>query len=239
MVINTLTLAISIPLSLHEITIPPFESAPLGGTETDPVNNNGGFTFYLDHLNPKVMHVLHWIELVFLSISIWKAASGIVSSFLLSATFLIYLPDLESKLRFERTAFEGVRGYNVVSYYTTWKYGCRILRLNSLEQTILTLTLLLRSTAHQPCRSPLLKCMVLVIPVVGFHYDFWVVILPQVAVPVMIYEPLLVKELFEETEPKRDNNGYDDFTPQKSPKKKSSFNFFGRSSGSSSCSSKK
>ena len=53
MVINTLKLANSIPHSLHEITIPPFESATLGGTEADPNKNNGGLAFYIKHFqNP-------------------------------------------------------------------------------------------------------------------------------------------------------------------------------------------
>jgi len=51
----------------------------------------------------------------------------------------------------------------------------------------------------------------------------------QVGVTVMIYQHLFVKELFEEeSEPARDNNnnGFSDFTPQKTLKKK--FSFFSR-----------
>jgi len=71
--------------------------------------------------------------------------------------------------------------------------------------------------------------VLLVIPVIGFHCDFFQGLMLQVGVTVMIYQHLFVKELFEEeSEPARDNNnnGFSDFTPQKTLKKK--FSFFSR-----------
>ncbi|GMH95293.1 hypothetical protein TrST_g7367 [Triparma strigata] len=209
MIINTLTLAIGIPLTLHEITVPSFESATLAGTE-----DSGGFAFYLTHFrDPTLMHVFHWIELLLLSVSIWKSSSGILSSFLLSATFSIYLPDQESKLRF------------VIKR--------RAELLKAFEGTMWSIITLLGALPFAAAKFSPVGCMVLGIPVIGVHVDFFRVLLPSVGTPVMVYQHLLTKELFEEeTDDARGSQqeGCSNFTPQKTPKEKKGFNFFGSGS---------
>ncbi|GMI09781.1 hypothetical protein TrVE_jg10214 [Triparma verrucosa] len=209
MIINTLTLATGIPLTLHEITVPSFESATLGGTE-----DSGGFAFYLRYFrDPTLMHVFHWIELLLLSVSIWKSASGILSSLLLSATFSIYLPDQESKLRF------------VIKR--------RAELLKAFENCMWSIITLLGALPFAAAKFSPVGCMVLGIPVIGIHVDFFRVLLPSVGTPVMVYQHLLTKELFEEeTDDARgtQQEGYSNFTPQKTPTEKKGFSFFGRGS---------
>ena len=95
MIISTLTLGISIPLSIHEVTLINLESPTLGGSDEDTLD------FYEAWLNrPTIMHAVHIVELILLSYSIWKSSCGILNSLLLYSTLSIYLPDVESKLRF-------------------------------------------------------------------------------------------------------------------------------------------
>ena len=91
MIISTLTLGISIPLALHEITYLNLESPSLGG-ET--------IAWYENWWDPTAMHAVHIVELIFLSFSIWKCTCGIGHALVLYSTLSIYLPDTESKLRF-------------------------------------------------------------------------------------------------------------------------------------------
>ncbi|GMI45982.1 hypothetical protein TrCOL_g5826 [Triparma columacea] len=175
MIISTLTLGISIPLSIHEVTLINLESPTLGGSDEDTLD------FYEAWLNrPTIMHAVHIVELILLSYSIWKSSCGILNSLLLYSTLSIYLPDVESKLRFMVLR----RDMLLVAFE---------LGLHALISFLCALPLC--AAKFSPPAS-----IILCLPFLGFIYYAETESLIKIGNPAMLYQHKLVRELFTEEE---------------------------------------
>jgi len=170
MIISTLALGIAIPLSLHEITNLDLESPALGGS------GDGTVAIYENWFRPNAMHVVHILELLCLSYSIYRASNGILNALCLYSVLSIYLPDAESKLR-----FLVLRRDRLLVAFT--------LAVHSLEGLFCALPLC--AAKFSPPAS-----IVLAIPIIGFNHFFTTNILVKIANPAMLYQHKLARELY-------------------------------------------
>ena len=202
MVISTLVCAIGIPLAIHEITIPPFDSPALGGTEDE------SFKFYEKWKNPTIMHILHLLELISLAGCIYKSASGPIHSFLLYSTLSIYLPDPESKLRFLVLRRDQL--------------------LVSFSQAANAFLFLLLALPFAAAKFSPPASIIMAVPFIAFCRYFMVDCMASIGEPAMYYQHKLARELLEENAQEGENcgdvAGFGDFLP--TPKEKGKVWFF-------------